>query len=214
MCVPFPTPIYRLLHVDNLNMLLRRGVLHAPKYISDDGLVYRTIHNIDIQRQRGITPVGCGPCGDLQDYVPFYFGPRSPMLFQLHTGWVAGYTEGQEPLIYLLSTAQAIQERGMRFVFSDGHGIACFTHWFDSLNDLDKVDWTAVYAKIWKDTVDDMDRQRRKQAEFLVYQQCGWELINEIGVFNSLTQGRVVDIFANYPADMRRPVVLRPDWYY
>ena len=37
-------------------------------------------------------------------------------------------------------------------MFSDGHGIARFTSWFDNLGDLDKVDWEAVYAKIWRDT--------------------------------------------------------------
>jgi len=158
--------------VDNLPVILQRGGLHAPNHVPDDGLVYRTIHNVDIQNVRQIRRIPLGLCGTIHDYVPFYFGPRPPMLYQLHTGRVAGYNEGQPPLIYLVSTVQAVDEAGLRWVFSDGHGIAHFTSWFDSLADLTEVDWDAVYATWWRDTEDDMDRQRRKQAEFLVHEFC------------------------------------------
>ena len=33
---------------------------------------------------------------------------------------------------------------------------------------LDQVDWETVYQCYWRDEVGDMDRQRRKQAEFLM----------------------------------------------
>ena len=141
---------------------MRRGALHAPNHPPSDGLTYRTIHNVDIQEQRRGTRIRCGSGGVIHDYVSFYFGPRSPVLLQLHTGWVAGYTERQDPLVYLVSTAQAVQQSGTGFVFSDGHGIALFTSWFDRLGELDKVDWEAAYATVWRDTVDDMDRQRRR----------------------------------------------------
>ena len=134
MTIPNPTPIFRFLHVDNLEVCLRRGGLHAPNFTPDDGLVYRTIHNVDIQQYRRVARVPCGPQGVVHDYVAFYFGYLSPMLLQLKTGRVEGYGEGQEPLIYLVSTAQAIAQSGTRFVFSDGHGIAAFTYWYDDLN--------------------------------------------------------------------------------
>ena len=95
----------------------------------------------------------------MHDYVPFYFGYLSPMLLQLKTGRVAGYTEGQEPLIYLQTTVQAVIGAGRRFVFSDGHGIAAFTHWFDDLARLDQVDWEMVYQRYWRD-----ERQRHGPA--------------------------------------------------
>jgi hypothetical protein len=214
MNVPTPTPIFRFLHVDNLETCLRRGGLHAPNHTPNDGLPYKTIHNVDIQKQRRVKPIPCGPRGVIHDYVSFYFGPRSPMLFQLHTGRVAGYTEGQEPLIYAASTAQAVQRSGARFVFSDGHGIATFTQWFDNLAELNKVDWDAAYATIWRDTVDDMDRQRRKQAEFLIHRRCDWSLIHEIGVVNERMKTQVERILDGFPAALHRPVNVRPDWYY
>ncbi len=144
MPVPKPTPIYRFMHVDNLHICLRRSGLHAPNNTPDDGLEYRTIHNVDIQNQRRIYRIPCGPRGVIHDYVSFYFAQRSPMLLQLQTGQVEGYNEGQEPLIYLVSTAQIVDNAGIDFVFSDGHGIASYTDWFDDLTGLGNVDWKTV----------------------------------------------------------------------
>ena len=86
--------------MDNLRTLLARGGLHSTNHTPNDGLPYRTIRNVDIQNVRRARPVPCGPGGTMRDYVPFYFGQLSPMLLQLKTNRVVGYTEGQEPLIY------------------------------------------------------------------------------------------------------------------
>ena len=136
------------------------------------------------------------------------------MLLQLHTGRVAGYSEGQQPLIYLVSSAQQIVSSGAGFVYSDAHGIAAFTKWFDSLRDLDKIDWAAVYAEYWNDTVDHMDRQRRKQAEFLVHRTCSRDLINEIAVIDQQMVNNVERILERFPQVRQRPVKARPQWYY
>ena len=214
MAIPNPTPIFRFIHVDNLAVCLQRGGVHAPNHVPNDGLKYKTIHNIDIQRQRRITGIPCGPRGTVHDYVAFYFGYRAPMMLQLNTGQVTGYDEDQRPLIYLVTTAQAVQASGSGFVFSDGHGIARFTDWFDDLPELGEVDWDMVYRRYWADTTEDMDRQRRKQAEFLVYKFCPWSLIQEIAVINQTMQDRVEEIL-DQQAPTHRPVVrVRRRWYY
>ncbi len=212
MPMPQPTPVYRLMHVDNLSVVLDRGGMHAPNHPPEGGHDYRAIHNMDIQKVRRQRPIPYGPGGTVHDYVAFYFGPRSPMLFQLHTGWVENYDEGQEPLIYAVSTVEAIAQAGLDFVFSDGHGIAAFTQWFDDLDDLDKVDWDMAYADYWADTLDDMDRQRRKQAEFLVHRICPWNVINLIGVLNDDVKGKVEEILDRN--NLSTPVEVRRQWYY
>lgn len=136
------------------------------------------------------------------------------MMLNLKTGRVPGYTEGQEPLIYLLSSCQLVEQAGISFVFSDGHGIAGFTQWFDSLRHLDKVDWAVVGQRYWRDSVNDMDCMRRKQAEFLVYRFCPWQLINKIVVIDELHKAQVEQVLAGFSADVRRVVEIRRDWYY
>jgi hypothetical protein len=211
---PRQTPVFRITHEANLPTLLRRGGLHAPNQTPNDGLPYRTIHNVDIQNVRHARPIPCGPGGTMHDYVPFYFGYLSPMLFQLKTGRVAGYNEGQGPLVYLRTTIQAVVAAGRRFVFSDGHGIAAFTNWFDDLARLDQVDWDMVYRRYWSDSVNDMDRQRRKQAEFLIHQFCPWDIIVDITVRNAATKARVQAVLNGFPAEQRKLVNINRAWYY
>jgi hypothetical protein len=210
--VPNPTPIFRIVHVDCLRTLLQRGGLHAANHTPKDGLPYRTIHNVDIQGQRHIRNIPCGPRGTLHDYVPFYFGYLSPMLLQLKTGRVADYNEGQEPLIYLKSTVEAVADAGLKFVFSDGHGIAAFTKWFDDAARLNAVDWDMVYERYWSDNVNDMDRQRRKQAEFLIHQFCPWTVVQEVGVANARIKTRVEEVLKEL--DKGTIVNVHAAWYY
>lgn len=214
MLVPNPTPIYRFIHVDNLYVCLLCGGLHAPNHTPDDGFKYKTIHNLDIQNVRRIRRIPCGLDGVIHDYVSFYLGYLSPMMFQLKTGREEGYDEGQEPLIYLVSTAQTVERSGTGFVFSNGHGIAAYTDWYDDLSELDQVDWDMVYQRYWADNVDDMDRQRRKQAEFLIHEFCDWSMIESIAVVNTRMKTRVENIMNHFSADKRRDVCIKPDWYY
>ena len=212
--VPRPTPIFRFTHIDNLPAVLTRRGMYAPNSIPDDGLLYRPTHSPEVHGKRAAISIPCGPRGSAHDYVPFYFGYLSPMMLNLKTGRVAGYDEGQEPLIYLVSTAQAVHDSGAGFAFSDGHGLASYTDWFDDLGDLHNVDWGLVYQRYWASHADDMDRQRRKQAEFLVHQFCLWSLIQEVAVINPQMQRRAMEIMAEFPASRHRPVQVRPDWYY
>lgn len=214
MPVPYPTLILRLVHVDNLHICLQRQGLYAPNHTPADGLTWRTNHSVAVQGKRHIRQVPCGPGGVVHDYVPFYFGYLSPMLLQLKTGQVEGYDEGQEPLIYLVSSAQTVAASGTRFVFSDGHGIAAFTSWFHNLADLGQIDWNMVNQRYWSDNAQDMDRQRRKQAEFLVYRFCDWSLIKGIAVIDSAMETRVGNVLAQFPAELHRPIRIKRDWYY
>ena len=136
------------------------------------------------------------------------------MMLQLKTDQVPGYSDGQEPLIYLVSTCQAVRDSGATFVFSDGHGAAAWTAWFDDLDNLDKVDRSMVYQRYWADSVRDMDRKRRKQAEFLVHRFCDWSLICEIAVLDTPMKRRVEKVMRGFADDRRKPVRVRRDWYY
>lgn len=214
MPVPNPTPLFRILHKDNLPVLLARGGLHSPNHTPNDGLVYRTIHNTNVQASRQTKQVPCGAGGNIHDYVPFYFGPLSVMLLNLRSGRVAGYNEGQAPLIYLETSVQALAAANISFAFSDGHGLATFSQWSDDLSDLNKVDWNVVSARYWADRPEDNDRQRRKQAEFLAWQHVPWGLVNGIGVLNLAVKNEIDGVLARYPAHLRKTVNVRSSWYY
>jgi len=211
---PASKRIYRLIHVECLESYLRRDRLHAPNHAPAAGLAYRPIHREDIQSARQSRSIPCGPGGAFLDYVPFYFCYRSVMLYQLHTGGVPGYTQGQVPLIHLVSTVERVAASGARFVFSDGQGIAAMTQWYDDLKDLNQIDWNVIRSRYWKDTPDHQDRQRRKQAEFLVHHSLPWDWIIGIGVVTDETLERVEALFDLVEPAHRPPVQVMPDWYY
>ena len=136
------------------------------------------------------------------------------MLLQLHTGQVEGFHESQGRIVYLVSSAQDIVVSGAGFVFSDGHALAAYTEWFDDLANLNQIDWDTVYTRRWNDDAEHMDRQRRKQAEFLVYQTCAWRLISEIAVLDAATKLEVEAILQRYPHAHQPPVNVHREWYY
>lgn len=207
------TAVLRLVHLDNLALYLARGVLHAPAHTPNDGHSWRATHRGDVQNRRALKRVSSGPGGVLLDYLPFYFGPRSPMLYQLMTNQVPGYTAGQGPLVYLVASAQQIANAGHGFVFYDGHALASLSTCFDDLSALDQVDWTATQARQWT-SVDDPDLQRRKQAEFLVHQALPWDLVRGIVVLNAESGARV-DALLTAAAPQHRPALaINPEWYY
>lgn len=211
---PYPTPIFRLFHLDGLETVIARGAIHAPNFLPADGRPYRAIHRADVQVARRDRKVPCGPGGTVGDYVSFYLGPRSVMLYQLHTGSVPGYSEGQEPLIVAVCSVSEIVAEKQSFVFTDRHSLASYAKWSAREEDLNDLDWATIYAQDWKNTEDDPDRQSRKQAEFLVHRIVPWSLVRSIAVVSKQTEKRVNAILDRVAPQRTLTVRIRPNWYY
>jgi len=148
----------------------------------------------------------------LADYVPFYFAPRSPMLYTINRGNVEGYQEGQRPIVHLVSSAEAVRAAGLSFAFTDGHADMDISHFFNDLQDLERVDWNVMSSKYWSDTLGDGDRKRRRQAEFLVYQFFPITRIETIGVINQNMADRVTQFIETLGLELS--VQAQPTWYY
>jgi hypothetical protein len=136
------------------------------------------------------------------------------MLLNLHTGRVAGYSEGQRPLVYVVTSIPRVDAAGQPWVFSDGHGLAALTNWYDDPTFLDEVDWPLVGARYWADTPEDNDRKRRKQAEFLVWHHLPWSAVAGIAVLDAGMKAHVESTLSAYPICAATPVLVRRGWYY
>ncbi len=134
------------------------------------------------------------------------------MLYTINRGNVDGYPNGQNGVIHLVSSAEAIQDAGLIFAFTDGHGIMYLSEFYDDLADLDRVDWAVMALRYWHDTNDDNDRKRRREAEFLVHRFLPWSLIREIGVINDQMEADVR--FAMTQAAHQPIVTIQCGWYY
>lgn len=207
-----PTPLYHITHLNNLPSILEVGGLLANSRLQQAKKSFCDISYERIQDRRARTRVPCGAGGVLHDYVPFYFGSRSPMLYTINRGNVPGCPEGQTPILHLVTIAEAVEAQGLAFAFTDGHAVVIYSEFYDSLKDLDKVDWKIMQATYWKDTDEDGDRKRRRQAEFLVYKFLPWSLISEIGVIDSTIQRQVQEILQDMNQSI--PVRVHRSWYY
>ena len=132
------------------------------------------------------------------------------MLYAIHKNEVKEYTDGQDGVIYLISSANRIRRTGLPFCFTDGHAVIALTRFFEDAADFDRLDWEAIKAVQWADTDSDGDRKRRKQAEFLVHNFLPWACVSQIGVKNETMARQVRDLLlAEVP-----PIVVRSSWYY
>ncbi len=207
-----PTPIYHITHINNLPSILNSGGLIANSRLRQQQSNYLDIAHGHIQDRRELTRVPCAALGCLHDYVPFYFAPRSPMLYAIHKQNTQGYSGGQNPVIYLVSQAQIIAANNLTFAFTDGHAVIAYSEFYDNLQRLDMIDWAIMQAKYWNNTQEDGDRKRRRQAEFLVHQFCPWMLMLEVGVINNTMQLQVQQILQNFNSQI--PVNIYSNWYY
>ena len=73
----------------------------------------------------------------------------SPMLFKISKGSVTTYSEGQEPLVYLVTTLPRLTAAGRPLVISDGNCASSLTSFSDDPEDVsDLVDWDVMSARI------------------------------------------------------------------
>jgi hypothetical protein len=206
------TPIYHITHIENLPTILAQAGLWCDRESARLGLTKIGIAHAHIKERRAKRVVPTGPGGTLADYVPFYFAPRSPMLFAIDRNQVAGYQGGQSAVVHLVSTAESVQASGRAFVFSDGHADMAISTYFSDLADLTRLDWKIMKETYWNDTPSDGDRKRRRQAEFLMHEFFPWNLIGELGVMNEGMADRVNSLLAG---TANVPVVsVRRGWYY
>jgi hypothetical protein len=203
---PVPTLIYHITHLNNLRGILQRGGL-LP--YSKRPPVRQNVAYGHIQARRAQVVVPVGPRGKLHDYVPFYFCPRSPMLYAIHTQQT-DYQGGQRPILHLVSSAQKVAAARIPFVFTNCHAALVCTCFFDELSDLKVLDWKAIQTRRWnREKV-----REKKQAEFLVKDFFPWKLIEEIGVMDETIQAQVKSILAQFPHLPHPPVRVRQSWYY
>lgn len=216
MCrVPANPKIYHITHLDNLPEILTSGVLLSDAQRVTRGLSCEIVGLPKIkQRRLEEIEVGCNPGTRVGQYVPFYFCPRSIMLYILHMGNHPDltYHGGQHPIVHLeadmLAATEWAEQNGRRWAFSDRNAGAYLAKFHNSVDDLDQVNWTAVGETDFRDPV----IREGKQAEFLVYESFPWQLVEHIGVIDSGVRTRVEQILRDAA---HKPVVsVQRSWYY
>lgn len=202
---PAQVAIVHITPVSNLPGILHHGGLYSDATLSQHP--HEVIGYSHI-KQRRLTEYRVPCCGNrfVGEFVPFYYCPRSPMLYTINRGSTGKAPGCQREIVHLVSTVSAAIGLGRAWAISDGNAGAAHTLFSNNIAQLDALDWSAIRARQWA------TKTHQKSAEFLVADFFPWAAIQRIGCYDAQVCEQVRGIIAN---QAHRPEVSsQPGWYY
>ena len=214
MPVPAEPKIYHIVHVDRLSSIVADGHLWCDAEIAQRNSPGTTIGISSIKERRLRQPLTSHPDLRVGDCVPFYFCPRSIMLYLIYITNHSDltYTGGQDLIIHLEAdlrqTVSWAKDNNQRWAFTLSNAGANYFEDRRNLEKLNEINWAAVAAKYWQNP----DIKEGKQAEFLLEGTFSWHLIERIGVCSRPVHKQVARAL---PTNGHRPPVeVIKSWYY
>lgn len=210
--------IYHIVHVDRLTSIMDDGFLWSDAETRRRESPGTTVGMRDIKNRRLSIPLSSRPGLHVGECAPFYFCPRSVMLYLLARGNHEGvtYRGGQEPIVHMVADADRVvkwaEQSRVRWAFTLSNAASNYFEDRADLDHLSDVNWEAVNATRWSGNGISRSVKEGKQAEFLVERAFPWELFLGIGVKSKGTSQQVADLMRGRA---HRPEVrIKPDWYY
>lgn len=210
--VPTDPKIYHIVHIDRLASIVNDGYLWCDREIVNRASPGTTIGMSGIKQRRLNLSLNSHPNMYVGDCVPFYFCPRSVMLYVLYQANHPElfYRGGQNPIIHLEAdlrqTVTWANQNNLRWAFTLSNAGAYYFEDRCNLADLQEIDWVAVQAPKWKNC------KENKQAEFLIESRFPWTLVSRIGLRTQQVRVQANEILKD--ALHRPPVEILTKWYY
>lgn len=208
--MPTPVPpldLYHITSVDNLSAILVSGGLLSDAALATANGSHSVIGYAHI-KQRRLTQYTVDCCGGrfVGEFVPFYFCPRSPMLYTINRGNTGKPAGCQTEILHLVTTLAKARSLGRDWAIADGNAGAGHTTFSSDIDSLKTLNWSAIRATQWQSLT------HQKSAEFLVADFFDWSAIVSIGCHNAATKQKVERLLANQ--SHRPQVTVQPNWYY
>lgn len=159
--------IWRITHRQNLPWIFANGLHAGNSSVRSDTWI--NIGNEDLINRRASRSVPLPPGGVLNDYVPFYFTPFSPMLYNIHTGRGGVRQMDNNDIVILVSKLHKAAELGLPFLFTDCHAYPPTANYYNSLDDLSAIDWPMLQQRNFQRDPFDPKKVERYQAEALIH---------------------------------------------
>lgn len=183
---------YRIYHLENLTNILEVGLCNKNHPLASRHFI--EIGNPSIISTRTATPVRIKGYGNIGDYIPFYFTPRSIMLYNIVTGyWEPIVPKIAKKDLIIIQCEINVLTKANRFFFTNGQANDALTKHYSDLSQLNEVDWKIIQQSEFNKSAADFDKARRYQAEFLVYYHVPVTAIESILVYNEGTAKFVIN---------------------
>jgi hypothetical protein len=218
MPVPARPKIYHIVHVDNLASIVADGCLWSDAVMVQRQGTGMTIGMSDIKARRlNELHLDCHPDLHVGQCTPFYFCPRSVMLFLIYRrNDELTYKGGQEPIIHLEAdlhtTINWAHHNDRRWAFTLSNAGAYYFEDRSTIAALGEINWEAVQARQWSGNGVSRSVKEGKQAEFMIERSFPWHLVERIGIHS---QGIAPRVSAAMQGASHRPAIeIRREWYY
>ena len=200
--------LYHITDISNLPSILASGGLLSDCALA--GVAHQVIGYANI-KQRRMTQYGVPCCNNrfVGEFVPFYFCPRSPMLYTVNRGNSGRPPGCQATIIHLVTSVAAAVSLGRSFAISDGNagaGYATFRSDLAALDDPNHLRWADIETNQWQ------GKMHFKQAEFLVADRFDWSELLYIGCHSVDAVTQVSNLLPNGGPPPH--VGEQPGWYY
>ena len=202
--------IFRLTHVDNLPWNLANGLHCQTSNVRDPNFV--EIGNPDLIERRPAKRIPVAPGETLAHYVPFYFTPCSPMLYNIRTGWNNVPRRPARELVFLVASLRSLAAHGVPFVFSDRHAFMNGATFSTALDDLDRLAWEYWQRQDFRRDPNNPEKFERYEAEALIHRHLPVERVDAIACSDELEQARVAEMVHNCGGQIE--VVCRRHWFF
>lgn len=200
--------VFRLTHLRNLPWILRNGI-HCRNGVHDPE--FHPIGNPEIIARRSSKEVPVAPGGTLDDYVPFYFTPRSIMLLNIVTGHGVPEVPARD-LAILVAALPRLREQGLTVLYSDRHAGMAHANFHSGLEAIPELPWKDWQTSDFSADTDRPDKKERYQAEVLVHRHVPIGAIAGI----ALADSDVAEAFSKDVDSLGAgpKIVLRREWFF
>ncbi|MBI3775033.1 MAG: DUF4433 domain-containing protein [Gammaproteobacteria bacterium] len=197
--------IYHITDLQNLPSILANGRLRSDAAMAQHNPAVIGYGHI---KKRRMTEIRVDCCGGrfVGEFVPFYFCPRSPMLYTVNLGNTGRPPGCQRTIVHLVSTLAAGIGQNRAWAISDGNAGALHATFSANLSALAGLDWDAIRATQWQ------GQTHQKSAEFLLADFFDWSGFHKVGCYNNEAALQVQNMTAQH---VHRPTVsVESNWYY
>ena len=206
--------IYHITHVDNLQAIAAAGLLYSDASMMQQGGPSVSIGMSKIKTRRLSLPVKSQEGTYVGEYVPFYFCPRSVMLYIIYceNNPDLQFQEGQDFIAHISASVDKVlswaEKNSRRWAITSANAGARYTRFSSQREHIERLKWDHINATDWGNS----KVKESKQSEFLMFGSFPWSLIDEIGVLNHNASSRAHTALEGDPK--AQCIRVRPDWYY
>lgn len=202
--------IFRIAHIKNAAWILDHGLHCRNSEARDPNFVEIGNPELIVKRIHRTVPIS--PGGLLGDYIPFYFTPYSPMLYNIKTGHNGITRRPMSEIVILVSSLPKLATQNIPFVFTDRHALLLTATFYSDLARLDCIAWTLLQNRDFKHDLDDPGKFEKYQAEALVHRHLPTTALSGI-VCHGNAQKDVLQRELEQRGQTLQ-VAVRPDWYF